>query len=96
LRSLSASAAAARVVDLRLFYPRLKGPATVVPSLRAIDPGRDLSLGDTRRAFQCVIWNIEREIVLCEFYGTRALQHRIDALLIWFGSCSSGEKQNAF
>jgi hypothetical protein len=58
---------AARVVDLRLFNPRLKGPAAVVPSLRAIDPSRDLSLADARRAFQRVIWKIECEIVLSEF-----------------------------
>jgi hypothetical protein len=44
-----------RVVDLRLFYPTLEGPAAVVPSLRAIGPGRDLSFGDTRSAFKRVI-----------------------------------------
>jgi hypothetical protein len=45
----------------------LKGPAAVVPSLCAIGPGRDLSLGDARSAFQRVIWNIECEIVLSDF-----------------------------
>ena len=45
----------------------LKGPAAVVPSLRAIGPGRDLSLGDARRAFQRVIRYIECEIVLSDF-----------------------------
>jgi hypothetical protein len=54
-------------IDFALFRLWLERPAAVVPSVSAISPGCDFPVGDARGALNCVIWNVEDEIVLVGF-----------------------------